>query len=62
MKKTSHFDHTYITPASHELQKKPLFVIMPLVESLSDDSVTSPDAGSGNTPSQGFETEVLSPL
>ena len=55
-------DHIRLTPTSQKLQKKLLFVIIPAVESSGGDSLTSPDAGSENTPSQGFETMVLSPL
>ena len=52
----------YITPTSRKLQKKPLVVIMSVVEGLGDDSVTSTDLRSDKTPSQGLETEILSPL
>jgi hypothetical protein len=58
----SHPAHGHITPTSQKLQKKAMFVIIPAVESSGGDSLTSPDAGSEYIPSQGFETEVLSPL
>jgi len=51
--------HILITPTSQKLQKKALFVIMPLVESSSGDSLTGPDLRSEDTPNQGFEIRVL---
>jgi len=36
----SYIHHANIVPTSHKLQKKPLFVIVPAVEGLDDESLT----------------------